>query len=65
MDVQLKKFIVVPRDALELLQRRFADEGEAVEAASCSCAENGQSVYVLELKAVAARADRPVKVKKL
>lgn len=65
MKIIPKKFVVVPRDAFELLIRRFAEISEATEAATQSCVEDGQSVYVLELKAVAARADRPVKVTKL
>lgn len=64
-EVKLKKFIVIPRDALELLLKRFADFDEATEAATEACSEDGQTVYVLEMKAVAARADRPVKVRKL
>lgn len=65
MEIKAKKFIVIPRDALELMGRRYAELAEATEAASGSCAEDGQSVYVLELRAVASRADRPVKVTKL
>ena len=65
MELKAKKFVLIPRDALELLNRRFADSGEASEAAMQSCADDGQTVYVLEMKAVAARADRPVKVTKL
>lgn len=61
-DVKAKKFILIPRDALELMVRRYAELSEATEAASDSCAEGGQAVYVVELKAVATRADRPVKV---
>jgi hypothetical protein len=63
--IKAKRFVVIPRDALELMMRRYAELGEATEAASQSCAEDGQTVYVVELKAVAARADRPVKVTKL
>jgi hypothetical protein len=65
MDVKAKRFVLVPRDAAELLQRRYGELAEATEAASASCAEDGQAVYVVELRAVAARADRPVKVTKL
>lgn len=65
VNVKAKKFLLIPRDALELLERRYAELDEAVDAASGSAAENGQSVYVVELRAVAARADRPVKVTKL
>ena len=65
MKVQLKKFILIPRDALELIPRRYGKLEEATEAASGACAEDGQTVYVVEMRAVAARADRPVKVEKL
>ena len=65
MEIKLKKFIAIPRDAFELLTRRYADLSEATEAASSLCAEDGQTVYIVEMKAVAARADRPVKVRKL
>lgn len=63
--VELKKFVVIPRDALELLTRRFDDLNEANDAAADSCAEDGSTVYVVELRSVATRADRPVKVTKL
>ncbi len=63
--VKPKRFVLIPRDAFELLARRYAEVGEATEAASQSCAEDGQTVYVVEMRAVAARADRPVKVTKL
>lgn len=63
--VTLKKFVLIPRDAFEMMTRRYSELGEANEAASQSCAEDGLSVYVVEMKAVAARADRPVKVTKL
>lgn len=63
--IELKKFVLIPRDALEMMARRFATMGDASEAARTSCAEDGQSVYVVEMKAVAVRADRPVTVKKL
>ncbi len=65
MDIQVKKFVVIPRDAFDLLMNRFVDEKEAEEAASERCADTGMSMYVVEMKSVAARADRPVKVKKL
>lgn len=64
-EVKLKKFLVVPRDALELLERRYADNDDAMTAAEELCSEGGQSVYVLEMKAVASRATPPVKVRKL
>ena len=63
--VQTKKFIAVPRDALELLQRRFTALNEAKDAAASVCSETGQTIYVVEIRAVAARADRPVKVTSL
>jgi hypothetical protein len=63
--IELKKFVVIPRDAFEMMNRRFSKLDEATEAASESCAIDGQTVYVVEMKAVAARADRPVKVRKL
>ncbi len=61
----LKKFIVVPRDAMDVLAARHASIEEAFAAATDACAESGMSMYVIELRAVAARADRPVTVKKL
>lgn len=63
--VEMKKFLVVPADAYDCLPGRFATSEEATEAASERCAEEGQRMYVVELKAVAVRADRPVKVNKL
>ena len=63
--IEVKKFVLIPRDAFELMSRRFADFKEAADAASGSCAEDGQTVYVVEMRAVASRADRPVKVTKL
>lgn len=65
MEIKAKRFILIPRDALELMTRRFAQIAEATEAASSSCAEDGQTVYVVEMRAIASRADRPVKVTKL
>lgn len=65
MKVELKKFVLIPRDALEMMARRYAALSDATEAASASCAEDGQTVYVVEMRAVASRADRPVKVTKL
>lgn len=64
-EVKLKKFIVVPRDAMELLTRRYAEIEDAQQAAEDGCAEEGQALYVLEMKLVAARAAPPVKVRKL
>jgi hypothetical protein len=65
MEIKRKKFVLIPRDAFELLTRRFVTIGEANEAAEQSCREDGQTVYVVEMRTVAARADRPVKVMKL
>lgn len=65
MELKSKKFVLIPRDAFEMMGRRFAELSEASEAASASCAEDGLSVYVVEMRAVASRADRPVKVTKL
>lgn len=65
MDIKLKKFVVVPRDALDVLMNRHSSLADATETASQGCAETGITCYVLEMKAVAARADRPVKVRKL
>lgn len=65
VEVKAKRFVLIPADAMELLSRRYATLEEATEAAGNSCAEDGQRVYVVEMKAVAARADRPVKVTKL
>jgi adenylate kinase len=65
MNIKVKRFVLIPRDAFELMSRRFAEIADATEAASQSCAEDGQTVYVVEMRAVAARADRPVKVTKL
>ena len=65
MTVDTKKFVLIPRDAFELLTRRYAKLLEATEAASDACSEDGQTVYVVEMRVVAARADRPVKVTKL
>lgn len=63
--VKRKKYVLIPRDAFELMEQRFVELNEATEAASTACAENGQAVYVVEMRAVVARADRPVKVTKL
>lgn len=65
MDVKAKKFLVIPRDAFEMLDRRAGDIHEAIERATADCTETGMVHYVVEIKAVAARADRPVKVTKL
>jgi hypothetical protein len=65
MDIKPKKFIVVPRDALEMLSRRFVTYEEATEAGSDACSDEGQTMYVVELKASIARETPPVKVRKL
>lgn len=65
MNIKPKKFVLIPRDAFELMSRRYGELNEATEAASGACAEDGQTMYVVEMRAVAARADRPVKVTKL
>lgn len=64
-EIKLKKFIVIPRDAYELLERRYASFEEAGEAAKDACAENAQTMMVVELKAVAARVDRPVALREV
>lgn len=63
--VKHKKFVVIPRDAFEVLMRRETTLQEALDRASTDCTETGMAHYVVELRAVAARADRPVKVTKL
>lgn len=60
-----KKFIVIPRDALDVLMNRFGTHAEATQAATDACAESGQTMFVVEMQTVAARADRPVRVTKL
>jgi hypothetical protein len=65
VSVKTKKFVVIPRDAFDLLMRRDATLQEATERATTDCTETGMTHYVVELRAVAARADRPVKVTKL
>ena len=64
IEVKVKKFIVVPRDAFELLAARFVDADSAISAASDRCAETGMQMYVVELKAAVSRADRPIKVQR-
>lgn len=63
--IERKKFVVIPRDAFEMLDRREVSFQEAADRAEAECTETGMAHYVVELKAVAARADRPVKVTKL
>lgn len=65
MDIKPKKFIVVPRDAFEMLSRRFVTFEESTEAGSEAVSEEGMTMYVLEMKAVITREVPPVKVKKL
>lgn len=65
MQIKQKKFLVVPRDAFEMLSRRYAKADEAIGEAEHACAEEGQTMYVLEIKAVAARVTPPVTVTKL
>jgi hypothetical protein len=48
---KLKRYLVVPRDAMDVLDCRFADLDEAKEAASSACAETGQAHYVLDMRA--------------
>lgn len=63
--VSVKQFVVVPRDAFDLLTRRHGSFADAVSEAEANCAETGMATMVIELKAIASRADRPVKVTKL
>lgn len=65
MKIDVKRFIVIPRDAFELLSRRYGSLAEATASAESDCAETGMAMNIVELKAIAARADRPVKVTKL
>lgn len=64
-DIKPKKFLVVPRDALEMLTRRFANVDDATQAATDAVTEEGMTMYVLEMKLVAARETPPVKVRQL
>ena len=63
MTAPANKFIVIPRDALDLLVDRHAYKGAAVDSASARCAESGMTMYVIEITSVVTRADRPVVVK--
>lgn len=65
MELKVKRFVVVPRDAYERLGDRHASYEEAVERAQERVGEEGQGFYVLESKAVATRETPPVKVRKL
>jgi hypothetical protein len=64
-EITVKKFVVIPRDAMDLLMRRHASLEDAISAGEIDCGETGMTMVVVELRAVIARADRPVKVKKL
>jgi hypothetical protein len=64
-EVKAKKFVVIPRDAFELLTRRYSTLEEATAEAKESCSESGMQMIVVEMKATAARADRPVTVRRL
>ena len=61
--MNIKRFIVIPGDALNIMTVRFTSQDEAVQAASDMCAETGMAHTVVEMKATASRADRPVTVK--
>jgi hypothetical protein len=63
--VEVKKFVVIPRDAFDVLNSREASLERAIKLAEERCAETGMTVMVVELRAVASRADRPVTVRKL
>lgn len=65
VEIKPKKFLVIPRDFFELLQRRFASQEEAIDSASDTVAEGGQPCYVAELQIAVTQPDRPVKVRKL
>jgi len=65
VELKLKKFVVVPRDAMNCLTQREATLDQAVATATEACSQDGMTIYIAELKAVVARADKPVKVKKL
>lgn len=65
MKVQMKKFVIIPRDAMELLDDRSVDLASAKLRASELCGETGLAHYVVELKAVATREHPPVRVRTL
>lgn len=64
MSVEIKKYIVVPRDAMECLLKRFIEEQSAIDLASDLTCENGLTHYVLEIKASVCREAPPVRVKR-
>lgn len=65
MDIKVKKFLVLPRDAYERLVDRHGSHDDALEQAKLRAGEEGQSFYVLEAKTVVTREAPPVKVRKL
>lgn len=64
MSLEIKKFIVIPRDAFECLHKRHATEADALEVASDLVSDIGSTHYVLELKAAVCRDVPPVRVKR-
>lgn len=65
MTIKRKKYVVVPRDALDMLEVRYSALSDAEEAAKEGVLENDMPMYVLEIKAVASRRDPPVTVRKI
>ena len=65
MDITPKLFVVIPADVYEVLSKRYATQDEAESAATEACADTDIRHIVVEAKAVAARADRPVTLRKL
>lgn len=65
MEIKVKRFVVVPRDAYERLLDRHVDADDATERAKERAGEEGQAFYVLEAKAIVTREAPPVKVRKL
>lgn len=64
-EIKPKRFLAIPRDAYDILARKYATYEEAAEAASTEVEEGGCAMFIVETKAIVARADRPVKVRKL
>lgn len=64
-EIHLKKFLVVPFDALLRLEDRHADSAAAIERAKDRCAEESRTMYVVELRQVVTRETPPVTVRKL
>ena len=64
-DVKMKRFLVVPRDALDKLIDRHVEAAEATEQAKQRCAEEAQAMYVVELRFICTRDTPPVTVRKL